>query len=133
MAAKSRKTSVEVTLGELNASVPALQAIVGMELAARQAFLFARAVRVFNGELDTYNETLQNLRGKYLIPRDQWKDPGKPEWKTAGAEKDFSTEAKALNDTVVTLPIEKFGISQLDGQKVQPVHLVNLLWLFDED
>jgi hypothetical protein len=133
MAAKSRKTSIEVTLGELNNSVPALQAIVGMELPARPAFLLARATRIINEELEVYNETLASLREKHLIPRDKWADPQKPEWKTASAEKDFSKEAKALNDTVVTLPIEKFGISQLEGQKVQPVHLVNLMWLFDED
>jgi hypothetical protein len=133
MAAKSRKTSIEVTLGELNDSVFALNAIIGLELPARQSFLLARAVRAINEDLKTYNETLQGLREKCLISRDKWADPNKPEWKTASAEKDFSTEAKALNDTVVTLPIRKLGISQLEGQKLKPAHLVNLMWLFDED
>ena len=133
MAAKSRKTSIEVTLGELNNSVPALQAIVGMKLDARQAFLFARAVQVINDELKTYNETLASLREKYLVPQDQWKDPNKPEWKTENGAEDFASEAKALNDTVVTLPIRKLGISQLDGHAIQPAHLVNLFWLIDED
>jgi len=133
MAAKSRKTSIEVTLGELNNSVPALQAIVGMELDARQAFLFARVVRAINDELKTYNETLASLREKYLIPQSEWEYPNKPEWKDETGAEDFAREAKALNDTVVTLPIRKLGISQLDGHEIQPMHLVNLFWLIDED
>jgi hypothetical protein len=131
--ARKKRSPIEITLGELSESVSALNAIVGMELPARQAFLFARAIRAINSELKTYNETLDSLREKYLVQRDQWQDPDKPEWKTESGEMEFSSEAKALNDTVVALPIQKLAISQLEGHKVQPMTLANLLWLIDED
>jgi hypothetical protein len=138
MATRNRKKGspneiIEVTLGELNDSVPALNAIIGMELPARPAFLFARVARLINNELKPYNETLKSLREKYLVPRDQWQDPKVPEWKTENGATEFGTEVEDLNGTVVSLPLQKLGISQLDGQNVQPVHLANLLWLIDED
>jgi hypothetical protein len=138
MATRNRKKrspdeTIEVTLGELNDSVPALNAIIGMELPARLAFLFARVVQLINDELKTYNETLESLREKHLVPRDQWQEPNMPEWKTEKGATEFRTEADDLNGTVVSLPFQKLGISQLDGQNVQPVHLANLLWLIDED
>lgn len=123
------KKDIKIRLRHIVGSVNSLRELSTKELPAKVSYRLARSMRAIDSEIEIYQDTLNQLREKYV--NNPHARGEKADWKTDTSEDEFVEEANELLQEKVTISIDQIKASEL-GTDVKPGVLVDCYYLFED-
>ena len=124
---------MKIKNGVLVNSVESLNALLGTKLSSDVSFIVAKNMKVISDVLIDVEGEKNKIISKWL-ERDKDGNPVKKDENNFTLKKDnkLNDEMKVLLEKEQDLKLVKLKESDLKGTSIEPGHLFNLTWMFDE-